>query len=86
VLRIKSVEVLEDYTVRLGLNDGSTKTIDLAPYMQGPIFEPLRRDHGLFRKVRVDEELGTMVWPNGADIDPDVLLLKHTPENWLERA
>ena len=37
------------------------------------MFEPLRGDPELFRKVRVDEELGTIVWPNGADMDPDVL-------------
>ena len=37
------------------------------------MFEPLRADPELFRQVRVDEELGTIVWPNGADMDPDVL-------------
>jgi hypothetical protein len=37
------------------------------------VFEPLRRDPELFRRVRVDHELGTVVWPNGADLDPDVL-------------
>ncbi|HEM61396.1 MAG TPA: DUF2442 domain-containing protein, partial [Chloroflexi bacterium] len=74
------------YTVRLGLTDGSEKTVDLSPYMQGPIFEPLRQDRTLFRKIRVDEALGTIVWPNGADIDPDVLILERTPEDRLERA
>ncbi len=34
--------------------------------------EPLR-DRAYFRKVRVDPELGTVVWPNGYDLDPDVL-------------
>jgi len=37
------------------------------------VLEPLRDDPELFRPVRVDEELGTIVWPNGADMDPDVL-------------
>jgi hypothetical protein len=36
------------------------------------MFEPLR-DLDEFRKVAVDRELGTIVWPNGADLDPDVL-------------
>jgi hypothetical protein len=31
------------------------------------------RDPDLFRQVAVDPELGTIVWPNGADMDPDVL-------------
>jgi hypothetical protein len=86
VLRINSVEILEGHTVRLGLTDGSEKTVDLTPYMQGPIFDPLRQSQALFRQVRVDDELGTIVWPNGADIDPDVLILERTPENRLERA
>ncbi len=86
MLRIKTVEVLEGFTVRLGLSDGSEKTVDLTPYLHGPIFEPLRRDLALFRQVTVDEELGTIVWPNGADIDPDVLILDRVPEALLERA
>jgi hypothetical protein len=35
------------------------------------MFEPLREDPKLFRQLRVDDELGTIVWPNGADMDPD---------------
>ena len=86
MLRIKTVDVLEGFTVRLGLSDGTEKTVDLDAYLRGPIFEPLRRDPALFRQVSVDEELGTIFWPNGADIDPDVLILERTPESWLQRA
>ena len=86
MLRIKTVDVLEGFTVRLGLSDGTEKTVDLDAYLRGPIFEPLRRDPALFRQVSVDEQLGTIVWPNGADIDPDVLILARTPESWPQRA
>ena len=41
------------------------------------MFEPLREPEE-FRKVTVDPELGTIVWPNGADLDPDVLHGDHT--------
>ena len=34
--------------------------------------EPLQ-DPAYFRQVHVDPELGTVVWPNGYDLDPDVL-------------
>lgn len=71
--RIKAVESLEDFKLRLKFSDGSEKEIDLDGELWGPIFEPLRNDPKLFRRVRVDEELGTIVWPNGADFDPDVL-------------
>ena len=47
--------------------------VDLEAELWGPVFEPLREDSQLFRQVQVDEELGTIVWPNGADMDPDVL-------------
>jgi hypothetical protein len=49
------------------------REIDVAAELWGPMFQPLRDDPELFRQVRVDEELGTIVWPNGADMDPDVL-------------
>jgi len=39
-------------------------------------------DPALFRQVQVDRELGTIVWPNGADIDPDVLYHGRTPAAW----
>jgi hypothetical protein len=79
MLRIRGVEVVGGFRVRLTLTDGSTRAIDLGPYLNGPVFEPLRTDSNLFRAVRVDEELGTIVWPNGADIDPDVLIHGRTP-------
>src|SRR5215213_8481385 len=72
MVRVQSVVPLESYLVRLGFTDGTERVVDLEPYLRGPIFEPLR-DEDLFRSVRVDEELGTIVWPTGADIDPDVL-------------
>jgi hypothetical protein len=72
-VRIRSVEPLDGFVVRLSFADGTTREIDLEGELWGPVFEPLRADRELFRQVRVDEELGTIVWPNGADMDPDVL-------------
>ncbi len=71
--RIRTVEPLEGFELRLGFDDGTVREIDLEAELWGPVFEPLRHDPQLFRQVRVDEELGTIVWPNGADMDPDVL-------------
>ena len=77
--RIRSVEPLEGFVLQLGFDDGTTREIDLEDELWGPVFEPLRQDPELFRQVRVDEELGTIVWPNGADMDPDVLHGDHPP-------
>jgi hypothetical protein len=52
--------------------------LDLEGELWGPVFEPLKRDLELFRQVRLDNELGTIVWPNGADMDPDVLHGDHS--------
>jgi hypothetical protein len=73
MVRIISVQPLDGFCVRLGFTDGSQGELDLRPYLRGPVFDPLLHDRGLFEAVRVDHELGTIVWPNGADIDPDVL-------------
>lgn len=79
MVRIRGVEPIGAFRVRLTLTDGSTKEVDLEPHLRGPVFGPLREDPALFSSVRVDEELGTIVWPNGADIDPDVLIQGRTP-------
>lgn len=73
MIRARSVQVLDGFRVRLGFADGSTGEVDLAPYLRGPVFEPLVKDRALFAAVRVDPQCETIVWPNGADMDPDVL-------------
>ena len=79
MIRIRGVEPLGGFRVRLSLTNGSSREIDLGPYLTGPVFEAIRRDPAAFQAVHVDEDLGTVVWPNGADIDPDVLIHGRTP-------
>ncbi len=71
LVRVTSVEPLEGFVLRLSFSDGSTRDVDVEQFLRGPMFEPLRTDPELFRRVRV--ESGTIVWPNGADIDAVVL-------------
>ncbi len=86
LVRIRAVTPVSGFRVRIGFTDGSEREIDLEPYLRGPIFEPLRRDPALFAAVSVDPELRTVVWPNGADIDPDVLYHGRQPAAWAEAA
>ncbi len=72
-IRIVEAQPLEGFRLHLRFNDGTERVVDLEGELWGPVFEPLRADPELFRKVKVDEQLGTVVWPNGADMDPDVL-------------
>ncbi|MEX2252574.1 MAG: DUF2442 domain-containing protein [Thermoleophilaceae bacterium] len=70
--RVVEVEPLDGLRVRLGFDDGVVGELDLAPDLHGPMLEPLR-DPAVFRQVRVDEDAGTIAWPNGVDLDPDAL-------------
>lgn len=78
-LRIRAVSPLDGRRVRLTLTDGSERSVDLSPLLRGPIFERVAADDVLFRQVAVDAELGTIVWPNGADLCPDVLIHARHP-------
>ena len=83
-VRIRAVTPLEEFTVSLEFTDNTAKEIDLKPYLHGPIFEPMRKDLRLFRAMKVDPRIGTIVWGNGADMDPDVLYKGLTPA-WMEQ-
>ncbi len=83
MVRIRSAEPLEGFNVRLEFTDGTQKVVDLEPYLHGPVFEALRNDAHVYQSLTVDAELGTIVWPNGADIDPDTLYLDLRP-SWRE--
>ncbi|MBI4789884.1 MAG: DUF2442 domain-containing protein [Chloroflexi bacterium] len=69
---VKNVTYVSDYKLRLSFDDGSVRLVDLANELDGEIFEPLR-DPEYFKKVRVDPDLATIVWDNGADLSPDFL-------------
>ena len=61
-----------DYVLTVRFDDDVERTIDFEPILLGPLFGPLRDLH-LFRQARVNHDLGTIVWPTGADIDLGVL-------------
>jgi hypothetical protein len=70
--RITAVEPLDGFRLRLTFTDGLVREVDLSGDLWGPMAEPLQGP-AYFRQVSVDPELGTVVWPNGYDLDPDVL-------------
>jgi len=84
LVRIKTVEPLEDYTVHLKFTDGTSREVDLEPVLRGKVFESLQNNPKEFGGVKVDERMGTIVWENGADIDPDVLYHNLKPA-WAEK-
>jgi hypothetical protein len=66
------VKPTKNYGVRIEFINGVVKDVDLRSEIYGPIFESLR-DPKFFRQVRVNEETGTVEWPNGADFAPEFL-------------
>lgn len=66
------VRYVREYIVWIRFQDGTCGEVDIHPSFKGPVFEPLR-DLDYFKQVRVDPEIGTIVWPNGADVAPETL-------------
>jgi len=84
ILHVTEASYEKDYVVRLKFNDGAEGFVDLASELYGEMFAPLR-DKKQFKAFRVDPELGTIVWDNGADLAPeflhDRLLVPSRPED-----
>ena len=70
--RITGFECVAPYSLHLRFEDGVEKVVDLADVLEGELYGPLR-DPFLFSRVALDSEVGTVVWPNGADFDPATL-------------
>lgn len=70
--RVSGFELEGEYKIRVTFQDGLERLIDFGPILYGPIFGALR-DRSLFDAVILDPDFGTLVWPNGADIEPAVL-------------
>ena len=72
LLRIAEVTPLPGNRLRLRLTDGETIERDAGPLLLGPVFQEIRAKPEVFAQVRIDG--GTVTWPNGADLCPDVLI------------
>ena len=77
IYRVVSFEKADPFTLRVLFNDGTSQVIDFRPVLKGELYGPLQ-DPSLFDRVRIDPEVHTLVWPNGADFDPTIL------HNWPE--
>jgi hypothetical protein len=77
IFRVSSFEQIAPLTLKIQFDDGTSQTIDFRPVLKGELYGPLQ-DPTLFAQVRIDPEVHTLVWPNGADFDPAIL------HNWPE--
>jgi uncharacterized protein DUF2442 len=72
IYRVESFEIVGPYFLRIRFNDNTEQTIDFSGVLAGEFFGDLK-DLKLFNQVRIDPEVHTLVWPNGADFDPATL-------------
>lgn len=76
--RVKKVEHLDKYRLKLLFDNGTVKIVDLIEITKKPnkLFLPLR-DLIYFQQVTCDGF--SIVWPNGVDLCPDALYAMGTP-------
>ncbi len=79
MLHIKSARYVVDYKIWVAFDDRTSGEVDLDGVLNDPVFEPLE-EIAIFRKVSVDPELETVVWPNGADLAPEFLKGLHNKQ------
>lgn len=72
IYRVVGFEIVGPYTLRIRFDDGEEQVIDFRPMLVGEVYGALQ-DEKLFNQVEIDPEVHTLVWPNGADFDPETL-------------
>jgi hypothetical protein len=78
IYKVRSVKIVAPFTLRVGFDDATEQVIDFRPVLAGELYRPLR-ELALFNQVKIDPEVHTLIWPNGADFDP--AMLHDWPEN-----
>ncbi len=84
LIRVKKIKPLYDFVVAVEFTDKTERKINLEPFLRGKVFETIRQNPSEFRAMKIDSIMGTIVWENGADIDPDVLYHELKPA-WAEQ-
>ena len=69
---VKKANYVSEYKLLLTFEDGKVRLVDLKPHLEGEIFK-LLKDISYFKAVKVNSDLDTIVWKNGADMSPDFL-------------
>lgn len=70
---VTSVTVTGHYRLHVGFSDGREGDVDVSDLREADgVFEPLRSPD-FFAQAFVDSRAGTVSWPNGADLAPEVL-------------
>lgn len=82
--QLTDVSVPRHGVLALAFADGTAGEVEVLDRMVGPVFEAARTPTG-FADATLDEELGTVTWPSGADLAPDTLFVRLTTGTWPDR-
>ena len=77
-LSVNKVQPLHDYKLELTFENNETKIFDVKPYLDTGLFKTLK-DENFFKRVKVSYD--TIEWPNGIDLDPEILYEKSEMTN-----
>lgn len=69
---VKNIEYINEYKLLITFEDNSIKTVDFKDHLDGEIYSPLK-DVEYFKTVKLNKDIDTIVWDNGADFSPDFL-------------
>jgi hypothetical protein len=72
-VNITSVELLGGHRLAMTFDDGARRERDLSPLLTGPVFDAIRSEAARFAEVGIDPDLGVLCWPNGVDVDAELL-------------
>jgi hypothetical protein len=72
IYRVIDFEIIDSFILNIQFSDGKHQIVDFRPVLEGELFGTLK-DEKLFNQVEIDPEVHTLVWPNGADFDPETL-------------
>lgn len=71
-LQVTKAQYVGNYCIEVVFNDGKKGIADLSDVLKGPVFETLKNPEA-FANFKVDPDLETIVWENGADLAPEYI-------------
>lgn len=82
LIRATGVVHLGDRALRITFSDGLVRELDFAGQLPGVLAS--LDDDASFAQATVDKVAGTICWPNGIDLDPDVLHGDHASASAIQ--
>ena len=71
-IHIREAKYLHDYVIWFRFNNGAEGEFDFQDQLWGEVFEPLKNKDE-FIKFKIDPDMETIVWDNGADFAPEFI-------------